>query len=93
MIRWLPVALLCLVAGVMGLRAGLSQEPDASVAIARVAASYAQTHPGARPEDCVAVPGQGEVWLLVTCTQTSGAEPVRYSLDANGAVIERADET
>lgn len=58
---------LALGAGVLGFIAGKNwQERDESAVIPAVAALYvAET--GHTASDCVGVPGQGDVWVRVTC--------------------------
>lgn len=71
---------LVLCAGVLGFVLGRNgQAGDEGVAVSRVAALYvAQT--GGQAGDCVGVPGQGEVWVRVTC----GAR--LYIVDRSGRI-------
>ena len=81
LVLWLPLLAICGVAAVYGLRL---RAPDPGTAIARVATLHVERVPDARPEDCAATPGTGEVWLEVAC---GGAVRTVYRLDRRGQVI------
>ena len=77
----LSLGLVCGLAALYGLRL---RAPDTTTAIARVAALHVTRVPDARPEDCVATPGTGDVWIEVSC---SGRVQTVYRLDRRGQVI------
>ncbi len=83
-VLWAMVAL-SLGAGVLGYvngnRVADLSETDAINVYARL---YAQDTGGALT-DCVAVPGQGRVWLIVRCG--SGREARRYSVARDGRLL------
>ena len=88
--RWLflPVAALVVLAGYLGLRAGMPVSETAI--IDSYAARYLADAPeGAAPTDCVARPGEGAVRLTVRCIHASGTV---YEYDAGprgGLLAER----
>lgn len=77
----ITTAALTVIAGAFGFWLGLRWEPlDETQVISRVIDFHvAQT--GGAASDCVAIPGNGEVWLLVQC----GA--VSYSVDSLGRLM------
>lgn len=75
------LALVAMAAGI-GFWIGLRWQPlDETQVISRIASHHVQKT-GGSVEDCVAVPGQRDVWLRVTC----GAHV--YRVDARGRLMQ-----
>ncbi|TDL84254.1 hypothetical protein E2L08_01955 [Palleronia sediminis] len=81
-----PVAALIVLAAVLGLRWGMGvarlAEGDVVAAMAR---RYVAAEPAGDPATCVARPGTGRAWVVVTC----GAQGARmtWRVDRLGRVI------
>ena len=54
---------------------------DESAVINAVVRAHLDTY-GGRPDDCIAVPGRGQIWLRVTCNQVS------YDVNRRGAIVQ-----
>jgi hypothetical protein len=74
---FLPLALIVSLAALYAFRLGwLAANLTEGDAILAYADRYrALAGPGAQASDCVAVPGQGRVWLTVICTPGTGTSP------------------
>ena len=82
----LSLAILCLPAAGIGFWMGLKWQPlDETQVISRVAQAHLAEH-GGRAENCLAVPGQGDVWLSVIC------DGVAYDVDHQGRASKRDPE-
>ncbi|WP_102107883.1 hypothetical protein [Oceaniglobus roseus] len=79
------IAILCLAAGVLGYSRGRDvaalTETDVLQAYAEVYASET----GGRHVECLGVPGEGKVWIVVRCG--SGADQRIYSVGRDGGLV------
>ncbi|MEM8577650.1 MAG: hypothetical protein AAGF60_07340 [Pseudomonadota bacterium] len=87
---WLPFGGLLAAVAVLGLRYGgqaaaLTETDVINTYAARYVAAQGE---GARLTDCVARPGQGEVWLVVSCTAPGGTPIYDYHVNRFGALID-----
>ncbi len=82
-------AILCLLAGGLGLWLGLKDASLTESDVIAAAAARWSSETGIRDlSSCVAVAGAGEVWLEVTCGMEESKR--RYAFDRRGKLIESA---
>ena len=86
--RWilfLPFIGLVVLAGYVGYRMGSVALPSEGEVIARWADEYVGWAGGsAMPTDCYARPGQGEVWMIITCVPDAPKQSITYHVTRNG---------
>ena len=79
----LTTGALVALAAVLGFKAGQRWQPlDETHVISRIAQHYVSETRG-QATDCVAVPGQGKVWIKITCGSRT------YNVDARGHLMPR----
>ncbi len=82
-------AILCLLAGGLGLWLGLKDASLTESDVIAAAAARWSSETGIRDlSSCIAVAGTGEVWLEVTCGMEESKR--RYAFDRRGKLIESA---
>ena len=72
----LTTAALAALAAVLGLRVGQGELTETDVIGAAAARYVAET--GGAAADCAAVPGEGAIWLVVTCAGTDRRHVYRF---------------
>ena len=78
---YLPVVLAIVLTGVVGFQLGRAAPPSEGDVIERWAAEYvAWAGADAKATDCFAMPGGGEVWIVITCVPKAPQQTITYAV-------------
>lgn len=88
---FLPLmALICFV-GYLGFQLGRAAPPSEGDVIAKWAAEYVAWAGGqAKPTDCYATPGGGDVWMVITCVPMHPQQTIQYAVKRDGSLARPA---
>ena len=81
----LTVVVLCAVAAAVGFWLGQSPRAVSETDAINGAAARYVADTGGDPSDCVAIPGEGAVWIIVNCGSASSV--AQYYLDRSGQLM------
>lgn len=85
---FLPFAAMVALAGYIGFQLGSVSLPSEGEVIARWANEYSSWAGGsADPTDCSARPGQGDVWMIITCVPDAPQQSITYHVARTGQLV------
>ena len=91
---YLPVVLAIVLTGVVGFQLGRAAPPSEGEVIERWAAEYvAWAGADAKATDCFAMPGGGEVWIVITCVPKAPQQTITYAVMRDGNLAQPAKLT